>query len=109
ISGLASFMQLPSGELVLEERFPIGVDDDRCTFDEGGVSDICWAWAIDEVGELVSVTYGVFDLPQAGGYQLISMPRRSFEGVLLKTLKATPIPEPHLLILQGVGERSTQG
>jgi len=109
ISGLTSFIQLPSGQLVLEERFPIGVGDDRCTFDEGGVSDICWAWAIDEVGELVSVSYGVLGSPQAGGYQLISMPRRSVQGAVLKTLRATPVPEPHLLILQGVGVLAVAG
>jgi cysteine-rich repeat protein len=124
ISGVASFIQLKTGELVLEERLPIGVGDERCSFDEGGVSDICWAWAIDEVGELVGVSYGVLGPPHAGGYQLISMPRRSVEGEVLRTLNAIPVPEPRLLILQGVGvlavtglgrirrrrrERSTQG
>jgi hypothetical protein len=109
ISGLASFIQLETGELVLEKRFPIGVGDERCSFDEGGVSDICWAWAIDEVGELVAVTYGVLGSPQAGGYQLISMPRRSVEGEVLRTLNAIPVPEPRLLILQGVGVLAVAG
>jgi hypothetical protein len=109
ISGLAAFRQLADGKLVLEQRFAIGEGDGRCSFDSDGVSDICWAWAIDEVGELVSVTYGVLGSPQAGGYQLISMPRRSVAGAVLKTLKATPIPEPHLLILQGAGVLAVAG
>jgi hypothetical protein len=109
INGVASFIQLSSGELVLEERLPIGVGDERCSFDEGGVSDICWAWAIDEVGELVAVTYGVLGPPHAGGYQLISMPSRSVQGAVLRTLKAIPVPEPHLLLLQGVGVLAVAG
>jgi hypothetical protein len=109
ISGVAVFNQLPSGALSLEKRFAIGEGDERCNFDEGGVSDICWAWAIDEVGELVGVTYGVLDSPQAGGYQLISMPTRSVEGAVLRTLKAIPVPEPHLLLLQGVGVLAVAG
>jgi hypothetical protein len=108
ISGVAVFNQLPNGALSLEKRFPIGESDARCSFVDG-VSDICWAWAIDEVGELVGVTYGVLGSPQAGGFQLISMPTRSVEGTLLKTLKAIPVPEPHLLILQGVGVLAVVG
>jgi hypothetical protein len=73
------------------------------------VSDICWAWAIDEVGELVGVTYGVLDSPLGGGYQLITMPTNSVEGAVLKTLQATPVPEPHLLILHGVGVLAVAG
>jgi cysteine-rich repeat protein len=108
ISGLTSFIQLQSGQLALEKRIPIGAGDGRCTFDDG-VSDICWAWAVDEVGELVGVTYGVLASPQAGGFQLISMPTVSVEGAVLKRLSATPVPEPHLLVLQGVGVLALAG
>jgi hypothetical protein len=72
--------------------------DERCGFDGDGVSDVCWAWAVDEVGELVGVTYGVLDSPLGGGYQLISMPTHSVEGAVLKTFQAisvtTPRPTP---------------
>jgi hypothetical protein len=107
-SGVAVFNQLPGGALSLEERFAIGEGDPRCSFVDG-VSDICWAWAIDEVGELVGVTYGVLDSPLGGGYQLITMPTNSVEGAVLKTLQATPVPEPHLLILHGVGVLAVAG
>ncbi len=100
ISGLAVFNQLEDGMLALEKRFPVGEGEARCSFDDG-VSDICWAWAINEEGELVGVTYGVLGSPLGGGYQLISMPTVSVEGAQLKRLQA--VPEPHLLILQGVG------
>jgi hypothetical protein len=112
INGLAVFIQDPETGLLgpePETRFPIGMGDERCSFNASGVSDICWAWAIDEVGELVGVTYGVLDSPLGGGFQLISMPVRSVEGVFLKTLRATPVPEPHLLILQGVGVLAVAG
>ena len=110
--GLAVFIQDPETRLLgpePETRFPIGVGDERCDFDEGGVSDICWAWAIDEVGELVAVTYGVLGPPHAGGYQLISMPTDSVEGEELMALQATPVPEPHLLLLQGFGVLAVAG
>jgi len=109
ISGLAVFKQLSDGTLTLEGRFAIGDGDARCSFADG-ISDICWAWAIDEVGELVVVTYGVLDSPLSGGYQLISMPRHSVDGVVLKKLAAPrPVPEPHLLMLQGVGALALVG
>ena len=108
ISGVAVFNQLPNGALSLEKRFAIGEGDERCSFVDG-VSDICWAWAIDEVGELVGVTYGVLDSPLGGGYQLISMPTESVEGEVLKILQAIPVPEPHLLLLQAVGVLAVAG
>ena len=110
--GLAVFIQDSETGLLgpdPETRFPIGMGDERCKFDVAGVSDICWAWAIDEVGELVAVTYGVLDSPLSGGYQLISMPTRSVENDVLITLQATPVPEPRLLILQGVGVLGVAG
>ncbi len=64
---------------------------------------------IDERHELLGVTYGVLDSPLGGGYQLITMPTNSVEGAVLKTLRATPVPEPHLLILQGVGVLAVAG
>jgi cysteine-rich repeat protein len=94
---------------VPEAQFAIGEDDPNCDFDEGGVSTNCWAWGIDEVDELLGVTYGVFELPFTGGYQLITMPTRSVEGAVLKKLRATPVPEPHLLLLQGVGVLAVAG
>jgi cysteine-rich repeat protein len=108
ISGLAVFNQLYDGTLALEKRFPIGVGDQRCNFSDG-VSDACWAWGVDEVGELVGVTYGILGSPPGGGFQLISMPVDSVAGTALKTLQATPVPEPQLLILEGVGVLAVAG
>jgi hypothetical protein len=110
--GVAVFIQDPETGLLgpePEARFPIGVGDERCSFDEDGVSDICWAWAIDEDHEFLGVTYGVSNLPLGGGFNLISMPMESVEGEVLQILGATPVPEPHLLILQGVGVLALAG
>ena len=94
---------------VPEAQFAIGEDDPNCNFDEGGVSTNCWAWALDEVRELLGVTYGVTGSTLGGGYQLITMPARSVQGVELRTLHAKPVPEPHQLILQGVGVLAVAG
>jgi hypothetical protein len=95
IYGLSVYFRLPNGALVLEDRYPIGEGDARCNFVEG-VADVCWTWAVDEVDELVGVTYGVLGTPpHEGGYQLISQTQFSIE--------ALDIPEPHLLLLQGSG------
>jgi hypothetical protein len=105
--GLAVFIQNPeTGELVPEPetpRFTIG--DESCGFDGNGVADICWAWAVDEEGELVAVSYGVLGPPLSldGGYQLITQSVNGNNGEVLELLGATPVPEPHALILQGVG------
>ena len=116
--GVAVFIQNPdrapdAGPLLPEPeaRFPIGEGDSDCNFVDGsGVSTNCWAWGIDEVGELVGVTYGVLDSSLSGGYQLITMPpTHSVGGAVLKTLRATPVPEPHLLLLQGVGVLAVAG
>jgi len=108
IDGVAVFRQLDGGQLSLEERFPIGVGDPRCSFSDG-VSDICWAWGIDEQQELLGVTYGVLDSPLGGGFQLISMPLNAVDGTVLRTLQAVPVPEPHPLLLQGVGALALAG
>jgi hypothetical protein len=108
ISGLAVFNQLENGTLALEKRFPIGVGDERCKF-TNGVSDACWAWGVDEVGELVGVTYGILGSPRGGGFQLISMPVESVAGAELRTLQAIPVPEPGLLVLQGIGILAVAG
>ena len=104
--GVAVFNQDPETGLLGPEpevRFPIGEGDESCDFDAGGVSTNCWAWAIDEHHELLGVTYGVTSSPLGGGYQLITMPTNGVEGEVLEILSATPVPEPHLLLLQGVG------
>ena len=104
--GVAVFIQDPETGLIGPEpevRFAIGEGDERCDFDEDGVSTNCWAWGIDEHQELLGVTYGWFDSPTSGGFQLITMPTDSVEGEVLMTLQATRVPEPHLLILQAVG------
>ncbi|MCH8891729.1 MAG: hypothetical protein IH827_11735, partial [Myxococcales bacterium] len=109
--GLAVFIQDPETGLLgpePETRFPIGMGDARCGFVDG-VSDICWAWAIDEHHELLGVTYGVFDSPLGGGFQLISMPMNAVDGEELEILSATPLPEPHLLLLQAVGVLAVAG
>jgi hypothetical protein len=108
ISGVAVFDQLPDGTLSLEKRFPIGVGDPRCHFTDG-VSDVCWAWGIDEVDELVGVTYGILGPPRGGGFQLIDMPVNSVSGSALRVLQAIPLPEPHLLILEGAGVVAVAG
>jgi cysteine-rich repeat protein len=94
---------------VTKAQFAVGEDDPNCSFDEGGVSTNCWAWGIDEVEELLGVTYGVLDTPLSGGYQLITMPAKSIDNKRLKKLRAAPVPEPHLLILQGVGVLAVAG
>jgi len=110
--GVAVFIQNPALDSdpaadpllrVPEAQFPIGEGDPSCSFDEGGVSTNCWAWALDEVRELLGVTYGVFESPLLGGYQLITMPAESVDGEELQILHATPVPEPRQLILQGIG------
>jgi len=107
IGGLAVFIQEEDGTLTHDTNFPIGEGDGRCSFDVNGVSDVCWAWAIDEVGELVGVTYGVLGSPLGGGYQLISMPPNAPNGEPLKILEA--VPEPHALLLQGIGVLAVAG
>ena len=80
----------------------IGEDDARC-FDNDGISmDTCWAWAIDEHHEVLAVTYGEFVSPAGGGFQLFTMPTNAVNGAVLKKLQATPVPEPHPLLLQAV-------
>ncbi|MDX1389731.1 MAG: hypothetical protein R3344_11115, partial [Acidobacteriota bacterium] len=104
--GVAVFIQDPSTGMVgpvPEVRFAIGEGDANCDFDGGGVSTNCWAWAIDENHELLAVTYGVFETPTLGGFNLITMPIDSVEGEELMTLRATPAPEPHQLIRPAVG------
>jgi hypothetical protein len=106
IYGLTVFIQDPeTGELdpAPESRFPIGVGDANCSFDGNGVADVCWTWAVDEVNELVGVTYGVFESPLDGGYQLITQTVDGEGGGALALLGATPVPEPHALMLHGVG------
>jgi len=109
--GLAVFIQDSETGLLgpaPEIRFPIGMGDNRCGFVDG-VSDICWAWAIDEHHELLGVTYGVTSSPLGGGYQLITMPTNAVDGDVLEILQATPVPEPHLLLLQGIGVFAVAG
>jgi len=94
----------------LDSQIAIGVGDPNCNFDAGEmVSTNCWAWALDEVLELLGVTYGLTGSPLSGGYQLITMPANGSNGAVLKKLRATPVPEPHLLILQGVGVLAVVG
>jgi hypothetical protein len=93
---------------VPEMRIPIGVGDSRCSF-VNGKSDICWAWAIDEHHELLGVTYGVTSAPIGGGFQLITMPENAVDGEVLEILRARPVPEPHLLLLQGIGVFAVAG
>jgi hypothetical protein len=107
ISGLAVFKQEVDHTLTRDTQLPIGEGDGRCGFDVNGVSDVCWAWAIDEVGELVGVTYGVLGSQLSGGYNLISMPPNAVAGEPLKVLEA--VPEPHALLLQGVGVLAVAG
>jgi len=116
--GVAVFIQNPALDSdpeadpllrVPEAQFSIGEDDPNCIFDEGGVSTNCWAWALDEVRELLGVTYGVTGSTLGGGYQLITMPAKSVQGQELRTLHAKPVPEPHQLILQGVGLLAVAG
>ena len=45
----------------------------------------------------------MFISPLGGGYQLITQPVNGNNGEVLQLLGATPVPEPHALMLQGVG------
>ncbi len=120
--GLAVFIQDPATGMLgpaPEARFAIGVGDGRCgSFVDGVVAEFCWAWAVNEVAvvdggdvdELVAVSYGVFNNPPyEGGYQLISQSPVSEEGFELELLGATPVPEPHALLLQGIGVLALAG
>jgi hypothetical protein len=111
INGLAVFTQLADGTMVHDQQFAIGEGDGRCHFDAFGVSDVCWAWALDEVGELVGVTYGVLGSPLSGGFQLIDLPATNSAGAALEVIEAPPrpAPEPRLLLLQGIGVLAVAG
>ena len=119
--GLAVFIQDPETGMLdpmPETRFPIGIGDERCgVYVDDVVAELCWAWAVNEVAvvngqavdELVAVSYGVFVAPFDGGYQLISQSPVSEAGLELELLGATPVPEPHALMLQGVGVLALAG
>ncbi len=107
--GLTVFVQDPDDHMLdpePESRYPIG--DASCNFVDG-VADDCWAWAVDEVNELVAVSYGKFESPLDGGYQLITQPVNGVGGQVLGMLGSTPVPEPHALLLQGVGVAALAG
>jgi hypothetical protein len=73
LNGLTVFHQWTAdGSLTFDSRIPIGVEDPLCNVDPvSGESDACWAWAIDESGRLVGVTYGVWPgSPLGGGFVL---------------------------------------
>lgn len=72
LEGLAVFRRIANGSLLRDRQIPIGVDDERCSFDEGGVADVCWAWAVDEQERMVGVTYGIWPSEvDEGGYVLV--------------------------------------
>jgi hypothetical protein len=109
LNGLAVFTQNSETDLLeRNSQFPIG--DASCFDGNNEVSTHCYAWAVDEVNELVAVTYGVFETPLDGGYQLITQPEgEGGGGGALAQLGVTPVPEPHALILQGVGVLALAG